>query len=111
MKLDGLYKKIGIILVIFILINILWRQTRFYQYYPVFESFSKRLNYTSMELKVGEKRKIAVQHVNNKATYQSSNFRVAYVNQNGVVWGIQKGKTVIIVKVGEKKYKCKVTVK
>lgn len=111
MKLDGLYKKIGIILVIFILINIVWKQTRFYQYYPVFESFSKRLNYTSMELKIGEKRKIAVQHVNNKATYKSSNFRVAYVNQNGVVWGVQKGRAVIIVKVGEKKYKCKVTVK
>ena len=111
MKLNGLYKKIGIMIVIFILINILGKQTRFYQYYPAFESFSKRLNCTNMELKVGEKSKVSVLHVNNKATYQSSNFRVAYVNQNGVVWGVQKGKAVIIVKVGEDKYQCKVTVK
>lgn len=111
MKLDGLYKKMGIILVIFIFINVLGKQTRFYQYYPVFESFSKRLNSTSMELKVGEKSKVAVMHVNNKATYQSSNFRVAYVTKNGVVWGVQKGKAVIIVKVGKEKYQCKVTVR
>lgn len=111
MNLNGLYKKAGIILVICIIISILGKQTRFYQYYPIFNSFSSKLNCTSLKLKVGEKSKVTVLHINNKVTYQSSNFRVAYVNQNGVVWGVQKGKAVITVKVGKKKYQCKVTVK
>lgn len=111
MKLKELYKKAGFFLVIVILINIIGKQTRFYQYCPAFLSFSRRLNCTSMELKVGEKRKVAVLHVNNKATYKSSDFRVAYVTQNGVVWGIQKGQAIIYVEVGKEKYQCKVTVK
>ena len=94
-----------------IIIHFLWKQTRFYQYYPAFESYSGRLNCNDLELKVGEKGKICVMHVNNKAIYESSNFRVAYVTQNGVVWGVQKGKAVIHVKVGEKEHQCRVTVK
>lgn len=111
MGLKGVYKKCSVILVGVIVIHFLLKQTRFYQYYPVFESYSGRLNCNNLELKVGEKGKVFVVHVNNKATYESSNFRVAYVTSDGVVWGVQKGKAVIYVKVGEKEHQCKVTVK
>ena len=111
MGLKGLYKKSSIILVGVIVIHFLWKQTRFSRYDPVFEPYSGRLNCNKLELKVGEKSKVYVMHVNNKATYESSNFRVAYVTVDGVVWGVQKGKAVIFVKVGEKEHQCRVTVK
>lgn len=111
MKLNGLYKKVSMILVLFALFNILGKKTRFYQYSPAFLSFSEKVNDSSMEIKVGEKSKVKVWDFDKKAVYKSSDFRVAYVTKDGVVWGIQKGKAIIFVEIGEKEYQCRVTVK
>ena len=44
-------------------------------------------------------------------TFESSNRKIATVSAKGVVKGIRKGKTTIVVRSGKKSVKVKVTVK
>ncbi len=62
-------------------------------------------------VKVGSTLKLKVNGTTAKAKWSSSKKDVATVNNKGLVKGIRAGKTVISAKIGNKAYKCNVTVK
>ena len=70
-----------------------------------------KLSSKSISLSVGDTVKLSVKGTKKKAKWSSSNNKVATVNQSGSVTGKSSGKAVVTAKVGNKKYKCTVTVK
>lgn len=69
-----------------------------------------QLNKTKLTISVGQKVTLKVKGNHKKAKWSSSNKKVATVNQKGKVRAKRAGKTTIMAKVGQKKYRCKVTV-
>ena len=69
-----------------------------------------RLNKTSVTLAKGSKIKLKVTGTRKKATWKSSNKKIAKVNKKGVVKALHPGKCTITAKVRGKKLKCKITV-
>ncbi len=60
---------------------------------------------------VGTKYRLKVNGTKKTVKWSSSNKKVATVSQKGLVKGIAKGKATISAKVGNKTYKCRITVK
>ena len=69
-----------------------------------------RLNKTKVTVSVKKSYQLKVIGISKKATWKSSNKKVATVSKNGKVTGNKKGSAVITAKVNKKTYKCKVTV-
>ena len=72
---------------------------------------SVRLSMKRIKLTVGEKYKLVLIGNKEKVTWSSSNKKIATVNKNGYVKAKKPGKVTITAQVGNKQYKCKVTVK
>lgn len=70
-----------------------------------------KLNKKKASVYTGGTVSLAVKGTTQKATWKSSNKKVAKVSNTGVVTGVKKGNATITAKVGGKNYKCKVTVK
>ena len=70
-----------------------------------------KLNATKLTLYVGETFNLKVTGTKQKVKWSSSNKEVVTVNKKGKVSAKGKGKATITAKVGNKKYKCNVTVK
>lgn len=83
---------------------------------PLFESAytveaaSMKMNKTSLTLCVGGTYKLKVKNATKKATWSTSNKKVAKVNKNGTVTALKTGKATITAKVGNKKFKTTVKV-
>lgn len=69
----------------------------------------KVLNYSNKRLLKGESFKLEVD-TDKKVTYKSNNPSIASVSKSGLVRAKKAGKTTIIMKTGQKKYSCKITV-
>ena len=69
-----------------------------------------RLNKTKVTVSVKKSYQLKVIGISKKATWKSSNKKVATVSKNGKMTGNKKGSAVITAKVNKKTYKCKVTV-
>lgn len=72
---------------------------------------SPKLNTTKVTLKPNKTYKLSVSNKIGKATYKSSNSKVAKVSSTGKVTALKKGKAVITVKTNGITLKCTVTVK
>ena len=70
-----------------------------------------RLNYSEVSLFVGKSKTLKVKGTKNKATWKSSNKKIATVSKTGKVLGKKAGTAVITATVGGNSYKCSVTVK
>ena len=70
-----------------------------------------RLNTTKVSLKPNKTYKLSVSNKIGKATYKSSNSKVAKVSSTGKITALKKGTAVITVKTNGISLKCKVTVK
>ena len=72
-----------------------------------------KLNKTKATVYVGKtvKLKLKNKHTKKKVKWKSTNKKVASVSKKGKVKGKKPGKATVIAKVGNKKYKCKITVK
>lgn len=70
-----------------------------------------KLNYTSKIMYEKDTFNLYPEYCFEKATYSSSNKKVATVNKKGIVKAKKVGKATITVKVGKQKMKCKITVK
>lgn len=85
------------------------------EYTPAVVSFSGKtldVTKTSLAINKGEKATIkATAMPKTKIAYQSKNKKVAAVNSKGVVRGIRKGKTTILVTANGKTVKVQITVK
>ena len=75
------------------------------------EAATVKLNYSKKTLYVGNKLTLKVKNTKKKVTWTSSNKSVATVNSKGKVTAKKKDSATITAKVGNKKYKCKITVK
>lgn len=72
---------------------------------------SIRLNEEDLHLLCGETFQLRLKGtINRRASYKSSDFKVARVNQNGKITAKRKGMAIITVTQGEEVYTCKVTV-
>lgn len=107
---NKLYKGV-IIAVIFILIMVLlYRNSCLFYRKNIVLPFSLHLNRRELYLVKGEEFRLFIYKINKRATFYSTNFRVAGVNFNGRVFAYQTGKAFIIAKVGSRKVKCRVKV-
>ena len=70
-----------------------------------------KLNKKSATIYVGKTVKLKVKGNRKKVKWSSSNKKVATVSSKGKVKGKKAGKATITAKVGNKKLKCKITVK
>lgn len=77
----------------------------------VVEAASVKLNKTKYTLVKGSTYKLKISGTKKKVKWSSSNKSVATVNSKGKVTAKKKGTATITAKVGNKKYKCKITVK
>lgn len=70
-----------------------------------------RLNYSEVSVFVGKSKTLKVKGTSKKATWKSSNKKVATVSKTGKVTGKKAGTAVITATVDGNSYKCSVTVK
>lgn len=70
-----------------------------------------KLNKTAITLSVKNSYQLKVNGTKAKATWKTSNAKVAVVSKNGKVTAKKAGKAVVTAKINRKTYKCKVTVK
>lgn len=70
-----------------------------------------KLNKTKISLNVNKSYQLKVTGTSKKATWKTSNKKVAAVSKTGMVTAKKKGTAIITAKVSKKIYKCKVTVK
>jgi uncharacterized protein YjdB len=111
MKQNKLGANIALYLFAFCLLCvIIYPHTRLAHTDPIHKLGSKHLNKTNVTLKVGESFSLYIVGVNRRATYKSTDFKVASVGINGKVYALRKGDAVIIVKQKELRLSCKVTV-
>lgn len=75
------------------------------------QASTAKINYTKKTLYVGDKCTLKIKNTRKKVKWTSSNKSVATVNSKGKVTAKKKGTTTITAKIGNKKYKCKITVK
>ncbi|MCI9063765.1 MAG: Ig domain-containing protein [Clostridia bacterium] len=77
----------------------------------VVEAANIKINKTKKTLRVGDAYNLKVSKTNKKVKWSTSNKKVATVSSKGRVTAKKKGTATITAKVGNKKYKCKITVK
>lgn len=70
-----------------------------------------KLNYKTVTIKKGKTLQLAIKNKKGKATFKSSNRKVATVNSKGKIKAKSKGKATITVNINGIKIKCTVTVK
>lgn len=70
-----------------------------------------KLSKTKLTLYVKKSVTLKVKGTKKKATWSSSNKKIAKVSKKGKITAVKKGKATIFAKIGKKKYKCVVTVK
>lgn len=95
----------------FFLIGVLlYPHTVFYFKKEPFPNLMERIINQEIVIRKGSSKLINTNPLNQNATYSSSDFKVAYVNQYGRVYGNKAGRAVIKVKIKKKTYHCKVYV-
>ncbi len=106
--MNGMKKTVAIILIWALIVTMMPMME-----YNVQAKAKMRLNKKNVTLQVGKKIKIKVKNKSfkKKVQFKSTNKKVATVSKKGVVKAKRKGKATIVVKVGNKKLKCKVVVK
>lgn len=77
----------------------------------VYAAESVKLNKTKVTIEVGKSYTLKLSGTKEKATWTSSNTKIAKVNQSGKITGVKNGSATITATVGKTKYTCKVTVK
>lgn len=109
-KRGCIYKYFILILCFCVFIKWILPYTRFGYYSPVYEDMFCRLNKTQLVMKAGERKKIRVIGVNQRAVFFSTDFKVAEVDFGGNVYAHKNGTAIIVVKTNTKQLKCKVKV-
>lgn len=69
-----------------------------------------KINKSSLKLEVGKSSSLKITGTKKKATWSTSNKKIVTVNKSGRVKAVKAGKATISAKVGEKTYKCTVTI-
>ncbi len=77
---------------------------------PVIQPFAHRLNETDVTLRVGETFHLYLVGLNKRASYESSDFKVASVDLSGHVRAWRKGTAIIRVKNKNGTLKCRIRV-
>lgn len=103
-------KYIIIAIGVFLVLNAIYRKTRFYYNDPIFRPFSTRLNTETLMLQVGESYQLRPQALNKRVSYGSSNIRVVDVLPNGKIKAKAIGTAIINAKMKQGTAQCKVTV-
>lgn len=78
---------------------------------PVTANAATRLNRKKVTLKAGKTVQLKVKGTRTKVRWSSSNKKVATVSSKGKVKARKAGKATITAKVGNRKYRCRITVK
>ncbi len=99
-----------IAIVLFLVCNRIYRQTRFYYYNPFFVPFGERLNSENIVLVVGENFTLRLQNINKRVKFRSTDFKVAYVLFTGKVYARKPGTAVIYVYYNDDRVECFVRV-
>lgn len=96
---------------LFLLIGALvYPHTTFYYRKEAFPSVMERMINREIVLRKGTNKKVYTNILAQNIRYSSSDFKVAFVNQYGRVYGNKTGRAVIRVKTNKKTYRCKVYV-
>ena len=99
---------IGIIIII--LLQAIYKRTRFYYYRPFFIPFGQRLNEQDLVMVSGETFHLKLMNVNKRVTFRSSDFKVALVLFNGKIYARGVGTAVISAFFDDKRSQCLVHV-
>lgn len=78
---------------------------------PIQAAKAPKLSKKSISLCIGDSAKLQMKNAKKSATWKSKNKKIVSVNKKGKIKAKKSGSTKVIVKVGKKNYKCKVTVK
>lgn len=105
-----LYKYMIFIIGGFLILSYLSENTSVFYRSSIVMPFSLHLNKNDIYMSPGEEMRLYVFGLNKRVSYYSTNFRVAGVNFNGMVFSYRTGKAFIIAKVDGKKLKCRVHV-
>ncbi len=103
-------KGVIIAIIMIVLLDAIYKRTRFYYYDPIFQPFSQRLNAHNLLLKVGDTYKLRPQALNKRVSYKSSNFRIVDVMPSGKIIARAVGSAIITATGKSFKAQCKVTV-
>lgn len=68
------------------------------------------LNKSVKAIKAGTSYKLKLSGTSRKAKWYSSDESIATVSSNGRVTGVSPGRTMVVAKIGDKKYKCQISV-
>jgi hypothetical protein len=98
------------ILTAVLLCIILYPHTRFAHTDQILDLGDNHLNRSNVKLKVGESFYLYIDGINKRASYKSSDFKVASVRFTGKVKAHRKGTAIITVKQKDLRLTCKVTV-
>ena len=107
---NKLYKGIVVLVILFVIIVSLYRNSGLFYRKGIILPFSLHLNRQEVYLVKGQEFRIFVYGINKRVSYHSTNFRVAGVNFNGRVFAYQTGKAFIIARVDGRKLKCLIKV-
>lgn len=99
----------GIIIGIVVLQTILQKSALSFRI-PLYLPFTLRLNHQEIVLAPGEKERLSIIGINKRATFSSTDIKVADVGPEGLVTAFRAGTTVIRAKTDGKVLKCRVTV-
>lgn len=77
---------------------------------PVFAQKKVRMNHSNITIKVGGTAKLKLLNKKDKVTWYSTKKKIVTVNSKGIVKARKEGVAVVIAKIRNKQYKCKVTV-
>ena len=105
----GILYQLGIRILAFALVMLILPET--ISITRVWAAESIKLNKTKITIEVGKAYTLKLSGTKEKATWASSNKKIAKINQSGKVTGVKKGSATITATVDGKKYTCKVTIK
>lgn len=106
-----IYKFIILLIAVILIFHYLLENTSLYYRKFFYRSpLALHLNRYDLVMQKGEEFKLKVHGINIRASFSSTNFRVAGVNFNGRVFAYQVGKAFILVKTEKKVMKCRVRV-
>lgn len=109
-KSNKFYKTLIIVLIVFLIIFFMYRNSGLFYRKKIILPFSLHLNRQELYMIKGEEFRLFVYGINKWVHFHSTNFRVAGVDFTGRVFAYQTGKAYIIAKVDNKKLKCRVKV-